>query len=143
MRDISGLVGDQSAPCSRALHRRPGCRRPAAGALPAATCCRRGAPLLAQPEPSIPTRATPPHAAALLLVTLLATAAAATGRSLAAGAACRAAADAAAAAARWPRFLVVGDWGRRGRYNQSAVAAAMARKAAALPADFVVSTGEG
>lgn len=78
-----------------------------------------------------------------MLVALLATTAATTGRALAAGRACQAAAEAAAAAARYPKFLVVGDWGRRGRYNQSAVAAAMARKAAALPADFVVSTGEG
>ena len=44
----------------------------------------------------------------------------------------------------YPSFLVVGDWGRQGRHNQSVVAAAMARTAAArhLPLSFVVSTGD-
>lgn len=36
----------------------------------------------------------------------------------------------------------VGDWGRGGQFNQSAVAAAMARTAADMRADFVISTGE-
>ena len=39
------------------------------------------------------------------------------------------------------RPLQVGDWGRQGDFNQSAVAAAMARKAAAMRTDFVISTG--
>jgi hypothetical protein len=38
-------------------------------------------------------------------------------------------------------WLQVGDWGREGDFNQSAVAAAMARKAAAMRTDFVISTG--
>ncbi|KAL4420396.1 hypothetical protein ABPG75_010052 [Micractinium tetrahymenae] len=42
---------------------------------------------------------------------------------------------------QWPHFLVVGDWGRGGEYNQSAVAAAMARKTASMRVDFVVITG--
>lgn len=42
----------------------------------------------------------------------------------------------------WPQFLVLGDWGREGRFNQSEVAAAMSRKAGAMRVDFVVSTGD-
>lgn len=41
-----------------------------------------------------------------------------------------------------PKFLVIGDWGRDGKYNQSVVAEAMARKARVLQPDFVVSTGD-
>ena len=36
----------------------------------------------------------------------------------------------------------VGDWGRLGRYNQSAVAALMGRKAALEQPDFIISTGD-
>ena len=43
------------------------------------------------------------------------------------------------AACDWPRFLVIGDWGRDGDYNQSATADAMAARAAALRPHFVVS----
>ncbi|PQP95430.1 purple acid phosphatase 17 [Prunus yedoensis var. nudiflora] len=39
-------------------------------------------------------------------------------------------------------FLVVGDWGRRGFYNQSAVALQMGRIGEQLDIDFVVSTGD-
>ncbi|KAK9826179.1 hypothetical protein WJX81_004719 [Elliptochloris bilobata] len=39
-------------------------------------------------------------------------------------------------------FLVVGDWGRLGQYNQSGVAALMGRKAALEQPDFVISTGD-
>ncbi|XP_060204227.1 purple acid phosphatase 17-like isoform X1 [Lycium barbarum] len=40
------------------------------------------------------------------------------------------------------RFLVVGDWGRKGEYNQSAVALQMGRIGEELDIDFVVSTGD-
>ena len=40
------------------------------------------------------------------------------------------------------RFLVLGDWGRRGADNQSAVAAAMAATAATQQPLFVLSTGD-
>ena len=36
----------------------------------------------------------------------------------------------------------MGDWGRLGRYNQSAVAALMGRKAAQEQPDFIISTGD-
>ncbi|KAL5721814.1 acid phosphatase [Ranunculus cassubicifolius] len=39
-------------------------------------------------------------------------------------------------------FLVVGDWGRRGFYNQSRVAFQMGRIAKKLDIDFVISTGD-
>ncbi|KAL5760781.1 hypothetical protein ACOSP7_019269 [Xanthoceras sorbifolium] len=39
-------------------------------------------------------------------------------------------------------FLVVGDWGRRGMYNQSEVALQMGRIGEKLDIDFVVSTGD-
>lgn len=39
-------------------------------------------------------------------------------------------------------FLVVGDWGRRGDYNQSRVALQMGRIGEKLDIDFVVSTGD-
>ncbi|KAK8647524.1 hypothetical protein V6N13_121259 [Hibiscus sabdariffa] len=39
-------------------------------------------------------------------------------------------------------FLVVGDWGRRGSYNQSAVAFQMGRIGEKLDIDFIVSTGD-
>ncbi|KAL1198268.1 Purple acid phosphatase 4 [Cardamine amara subsp. amara] len=39
-------------------------------------------------------------------------------------------------------FLVVGDWGRRGLYNQSQVALQMGRIGEKLDIDFVVSTGD-
>ncbi|KAL5721813.1 acid phosphatase [Ranunculus cassubicifolius] len=39
-------------------------------------------------------------------------------------------------------FLVVGDWGRRGSYNQSRVAFQMGRVAKKLDIDFVISTGD-
>ncbi|KAF5192991.1 Purple acid phosphatase [Thalictrum thalictroides] len=38
-------------------------------------------------------------------------------------------------------FLVVGDWGRRGAYNQSQVALQMGRIGAKMDIDFVISTG--
>lgn len=51
-----------------------------------------------------------------------------------------------AAAARAPEdhlsFLVVGDWGRRGAYNQTAVARAMGACGAVSRPDFVVSVGD-
>ncbi|KAK6123778.1 hypothetical protein DH2020_042475 [Rehmannia glutinosa] len=40
------------------------------------------------------------------------------------------------------RFLVVGDWGRKGDYNQSQVAFQMGRIGEELDIDFVVSTGD-
>ncbi|KAF8389676.1 hypothetical protein HHK36_024195 [Tetracentron sinense] len=39
-------------------------------------------------------------------------------------------------------FLVIGDWGRRGTYNQSEVALQMGRIGEKLDIDFVVSTGD-
>uniref|UniRef100_A0A2P2JLX5 Purple acid phosphatase 17-like isoform X2 n=1 Tax=Rhizophora mucronata TaxID=61149 RepID=A0A2P2JLX5_RHIMU len=39
-------------------------------------------------------------------------------------------------------FLVVGDWGRKGAFNQSEVAAQMGRIGQKLDIDFVVSTGD-
>jgi tartrate-resistant acid phosphatase type 5 len=39
-------------------------------------------------------------------------------------------------------FLVVGDWGRNGSYNQSEVADAMAAQAAKIKAAFVIGTGD-
>ncbi|CAA7033424.1 unnamed protein product [Microthlaspi erraticum] len=39
-------------------------------------------------------------------------------------------------------FLVIGDWGRRGLYNQSQVALQMGRIGEKLDIDFVVSTGD-
>ncbi|AET05619.1 putative Acid phosphatase [Medicago truncatula] len=39
-------------------------------------------------------------------------------------------------------FLVIGDWGRKGTYNQSQVAFQMGRVADKLNIDFVVSTGD-
>jgi hypothetical protein len=39
-------------------------------------------------------------------------------------------------------FLVVGDWGRNGEHNQRPVAAQMARVAARMEAEFVISTGD-
>lgn len=84
-----------------------------------------------------------PHDAGILCVVLLVAAAASAAVSVGrAGWQCMQAEAAAAAAERWPTFLVLGDWGRRGGYNQTTVAAAMARKAAAMGGiDFVVSTG--
>lgn len=40
------------------------------------------------------------------------------------------------------KFLVVGDWGRKGLYNQSQVAAQMGKIAQPLNIDFVISTGD-
>ncbi|KAJ8554105.1 hypothetical protein K7X08_024783 [Anisodus acutangulus] len=40
------------------------------------------------------------------------------------------------------RYLVVGDWGRKGDYNQSVVALQMGRIGDKLDIDFVVSTGD-
>ena len=40
------------------------------------------------------------------------------------------------------KFLIVGDWGRQGGYNQSRNAAGMAKVASGLGAQFVVSTGD-
>ncbi|KAL0380270.1 UNVERIFIED_CONTAM: Purple acid phosphatase 3 [Sesamum angustifolium] len=40
------------------------------------------------------------------------------------------------------RFLVVGDWGRKGEFNQSQVAFQMGRIGEELDIDFVVSTGD-
>lgn len=42
----------------------------------------------------------------------------------------------------YPRFLVIGDWGRQGRENQTVVADAMAQKAKSFRPDFIVSTGD-
>ncbi|XWS69461.1 hypothetical protein CRYUN_Cryun04dG0181000 [Craigia yunnanensis] len=39
-------------------------------------------------------------------------------------------------------FLVVGDWGRKGRYNQSIVAFQMGLMGQKLDIDFVISTGD-
>ncbi|KAL2347828.1 hypothetical protein Fmac_001828 [Flemingia macrophylla] len=39
-------------------------------------------------------------------------------------------------------FLVVGDWGRKGQYNQSLIAAQMGKMGDKLDIDFVVSTGD-
>ncbi len=39
-------------------------------------------------------------------------------------------------------FIVVGDWGRQGEYNQSEVAAQMANASVSLNADFIISTGD-
>lgn len=43
---------------------------------------------------------------------------------------------------RYPRFLVIGDWGREGTCNQQAVADAMALKSRTFHPDFVISTGD-
>ncbi|KAJ4960845.1 hypothetical protein NE237_020755 [Protea cynaroides] len=40
------------------------------------------------------------------------------------------------------RFLVIGDWGRKGQYNQSKVALQMGRIAEELEPDFIISTGD-
>ncbi|KAL1554022.1 Purple acid phosphatase 3 [Salvia divinorum] len=40
------------------------------------------------------------------------------------------------------KFLVIGDWGRKGEYNQSQVALQMGRIGEELDIDFVVSTGD-
>eukprot|EP00270_Netrium_digitus_P008869 TRINITY_DN267_c0_g1_i3.p1 TRINITY_DN267_c0_g1~~TRINITY_DN267_c0_g1_i3.p1 ORF type:complete len:360 (-),score=56.60 TRINITY_DN267_c0_g1_i3:182-1261(-) len=40
------------------------------------------------------------------------------------------------------RFLVMGDWGRNGTYNQSLVAEQMGKAAQAVGAQFVISTGD-
>ncbi|TKY69193.1 Purple acid phosphatase 17 [Spatholobus suberectus] len=40
------------------------------------------------------------------------------------------------------KFLVIGDWGRKGLYNQSLVAAQMGKIGDKLDLDFVVSTGD-
>ncbi|GFP85756.1 purple acid phosphatase 3 [Phtheirospermum japonicum] len=40
------------------------------------------------------------------------------------------------------RFLAVGDWGRKGCFNQSAIARRMGEVGAKLGVDFVVSTGD-
>ncbi|KAG7671144.1 hypothetical protein Ndes2526B_g02400 [Nannochloris sp. 'desiccata'] len=42
----------------------------------------------------------------------------------------------------YPRFFVIGDWGRDGDYNQSVVADSMARKAGLFHPDFIISTGD-
>ncbi len=39
-------------------------------------------------------------------------------------------------------LLQVGDWGRRGQYNQSHVAAMMGLKASLLGPDFIISVGD-
>ncbi|KAK4790004.1 hypothetical protein SAY86_017308 [Trapa natans] len=39
-------------------------------------------------------------------------------------------------------FLVVGDWGRKGGYNQSAVAVQMGNVGEKLDVDFIISTGD-
>ena len=43
---------------------------------------------------------------------------------------------------RYPRFLVIGDWGRDGCCNQSVLAEAMARKSRIFKPDFIISTGD-
>ncbi|KAG1366331.1 purple acid phosphatase 17 [Cocos nucifera] len=40
------------------------------------------------------------------------------------------------------RFLVIGDWGRKGQYNQSEVATQMGRIGGELDIDFVISAGD-
>lgn len=40
------------------------------------------------------------------------------------------------------KFLVVGDWGRKGLYNQSQVAYQMGRIGEALDVEFIISTGD-
>ncbi|CAI7840380.1 unnamed protein product [Closterium sp. NIES-54] len=50
--------------------------------------------------------------------------------------------DALADAQSQLSFLVVGDWGRNGDYNQSIVAESMGEVAAAIDSSFVVSTGD-
>ncbi|XP_042063223.1 purple acid phosphatase 17-like [Salvia splendens] len=40
------------------------------------------------------------------------------------------------------KFLVIGDWGRKGEYNQSQVALQMGRIGEELDIDFVISTGD-
>ena len=40
------------------------------------------------------------------------------------------------------KFIVFGDWGRKGEPDQAAVAAQMARTAQALPAQFIISVGD-
>ncbi|EPS73873.1 hypothetical protein M569_00882 [Genlisea aurea] len=40
------------------------------------------------------------------------------------------------------KFIVVGDWGRKGRYNQSLIASQMGRIGDELDIDFVLSTGD-
>ncbi|GJP47656.1 hypothetical protein CLOM_g6834 [Closterium sp. NIES-68] len=50
--------------------------------------------------------------------------------------------DALADAQAQVAFLVVGDWGRNGDYNQSIVAESMGEVAAAVDSSFVVSTGD-
>ncbi|KAI9075695.1 hypothetical protein K1719_042311 [Acacia pycnantha] len=40
------------------------------------------------------------------------------------------------------KFLVIGDWGRKGEYNQSLVANEMGKMGEKLDIDFVVSTGD-
>ncbi|KAJ4973666.1 hypothetical protein NE237_006840 [Protea cynaroides] len=40
------------------------------------------------------------------------------------------------------RFLVVGDWGRKGEYNQSKVALQMGRIGEEVEPDFIISTGD-
>lgn len=40
------------------------------------------------------------------------------------------------------KFLVVGDWGRKGLFNQTQVAAQMGKIAQQFPIDFVISTGD-
>ena len=39
-------------------------------------------------------------------------------------------------------FIVIGDWGRRGNYNQSECAASMAKVAAKMEGVKVISTGD-
>ena len=51
-------------------------------------------------------------------------------------------ADAASDPEDYLSFLVVGDWGRRGEHNQTAVAEAMGRCAAVSKPAFVVSVGD-
>lgn len=50
--------------------------------------------------------------------------------------------DALAASQSALSFLVVGDWGRNGDYNQSLVAEAMGRVASSIGSSFVISTGD-
>jgi tartrate-resistant acid phosphatase type 5 len=42
----------------------------------------------------------------------------------------------------YPRFFVIGDWGRDGDYNQTVVADSMARKANLFHPNFIISTGD-
>jgi hypothetical protein len=106
------------------------------------------------PVCAAPTRPSHPHFSLpsvwLLIATVLLVTIAVIELAVAVPVLLNASGSAAAAAGSWglplwrsyPRFFVLGDWGRDGDYNQTVVAAAMARKAASFRPDFIVSTGD-